>query len=369
MLALQRLARSGGFPARHRWSHQTAAIVDDHRRCAKTVQVELAAAGIACSHLERPTGDADFETDADIVLVSKSRVGAAEIARLPNCRLLIRMGVGFDNVDLEAAAASSITVCNIDTCTEEVADSAFSHILNYFRQTARAAIGVAAERGTVGHRERLTAERRAVRLRGKTLGIVGLGKIGQAVALRAAPFGLNVLFYDPGLDVAEDARESRSQGQAASRRARAESLHELLRESDCVSLHCTVQGSGALANREMMDEPAFAAMKTGAGLVNTARGELIDAAALAAALRDEGRGLQAHLDCVPGEPLVAGKEGWLAREGLAGVLGQGRLVLTPHCAWYSEEVEADIAREAVETCLRWQRGEPLPNALNAYHAC
>ena len=51
------------------------------------------------------------------------------------------------------------------------------------------------------------------------------------------------------------------------------------------------------------------------------------------------------------------------------VLGQGRLVLTPHCAWYSEEVEADIAREAIETCLRWQRGEPLPNALNAYHAC
>eukprot|EP00928_Gymnodinium_smaydae_P084431 TRINITY_DN67706_c0_g1_i1.p1 TRINITY_DN67706_c0_g1~~TRINITY_DN67706_c0_g1_i1.p1 ORF type:complete len:327 (-),score=71.99 TRINITY_DN67706_c0_g1_i1:200-1180(-) len=315
------------------------------------VQERLAAAGIPCAHLGLPRGASDFETDAEIVLVSKSRIGLKQMEQLRNCKLLIRMGVGYDNVDLDVCRDAAITVCNVDTCTEEVADSALSHVLNHFRQTARAAIAVARDQATAGHEAQLLQERRALRLRGKTLGIVGLGKIGRAVALRAAPFGLRVLFHDPGVTDA---------AVASLPVERAGGLHDLLGRSDCVSLHCTAQAAGPLANIGMMDAGAFAAMKDGAALVNTARGELICPSALVDALLSPARHLSAHLDCVPGEPLARG-EGWLTE--VKELLGS-RLVITPHCAWFSVEVEQNIADLAFATCLRWSRGEALPNRLN-----
>ena len=146
-----------------------------------------------------------------------------------------------------------------------------------------------------------------------------------------------------------------------------------------------MQAEGPLANLGMIDAAALAAMRPGAALVrpptlaarprpgpqppwpptaarvqvNTARGELLDGPALAAALRVDG-GVSAHLDCAPGEPFAPG-EGWLA--GVADLLGT-RLLLAPHCAWYSREAEAEIAALAVETCVRWAAGQPLRNALN-----
>ena len=257
-------------PARHA-SAYTAAVVDDHRRCAADVQRRLTGAGIPCCHLGLPRGSADFDTDADIVMVSKSPIGAATISQLRNCKLLIRMGVGFDNVDVQTCREHGIVVCNVDTCTEEVADSTLSHVLNHFRQTARAAIGVAGERATAGHEARIASERVATRMRGKTLGVVGLGKIGRAVAARAAPFGLQVLYHDPGLAPGSLSPE------LGGHVAEAASFHDLLQESDCVTLNCTAQGTGPLANVGMVDGEAFAAMRVGAALVNTARGELIDA--------------------------------------------------------------------------------------------
>ena len=334
-----RFSRRVGTQARK----TTAAIVDDHRRCAALVRKKLAAAGIDCVHLNHPTGADDFVTNADIVLVSKSRIGKTQLDHcMPRAKLLIRMGVGYDNVDLPACDAAGVTVCNVNACTEEVADAAFSHVLNHLRQTARAAHGAATARATAGLRERLAAEGVAARVRGRTLGLVGLGRIGRAVAARSASFGLRALYHDPAVAASP-----------AVPAARVGDLRELLRRSDVVSLHCTAQADGPLANLGMMDARAFARMRPGAALVNTARGDLIDPAALTAALRDDGRRLFAYLDCAPGEPFER-DEGWLG--DVSDLLGT-RLILTPHCAWFSREVENQIADLAFETCVRWCRGE------------
>lgn len=260
---------------RRRYTGATAAVIDDHRRCAAEVQDRLTRSGIPCTHLGLPRGSADFQSDADIVMVSKCPIDACTIQQLSNCKLLIRMGVGFDNVDVELCRRHGIIVCNVDTCTEEVADSTLSHILNHFRQTARAAIGVATTTATSGHEARVASERVATRMRGKTLGIVGLGKIGQAVALRTVPFGLQVLYHDPG--IAAETLPASLRGRVR----QAKGLFDLLERSHCVSLNCTAQSSGPLANVGMIDEQAFAAMRTGAALVNTARGELVDARCVA----------------------------------------------------------------------------------------
>ena len=193
------------------------------------------------------------------------RLDGALLARARRCRLVVRFGVGFDNVDARAAGALGVPVVNVPNYgTEEVADAALSHVLNCYRGTA----ALAARDAVRGPDAIAAAAAAAVgaggarRVRGEVLGLVGLGRIGTAVALRAAPFGFRVAFFDPY--VADGAEKALGV-------ERVDTLHDLLARADCVSLHCPAAG-----NEHLLDAAALAALRPHAFVVNTARGELID---------------------------------------------------------------------------------------------
>eukprot|EP00747_Dinoflagellata_sp_TGD_P180645 gnl/TRDRNA2_/TRDRNA2_33452_c0_seq1.p1 gnl/TRDRNA2_/TRDRNA2_33452_c0~~gnl/TRDRNA2_/TRDRNA2_33452_c0_seq1.p1 ORF type:complete len:341 (+),score=54.45 gnl/TRDRNA2_/TRDRNA2_33452_c0_seq1:26-1048(+) len=329
-----------------------ATVLDDPRPCAVELCRLLQESAIPCESLGLAVGTSDLPRIAsDVVFSYKARVNAANVNQLENCKVLVRMGVGYDNLDVKACSASGIKVCNIpDSGTEEVADTAMWHILSFFRQTTRFAVQACARQATAGLLFEAVGEAKATRIRGRTLGLVGLGRIGTAVALRAKPFGFHIVAYDPYV------LNGTEKGVGVER---VSSLQDLLSTADCVSLHCNLQETGQEANVGMFGAEAFAAMKPGSLLVNTARGELIEPQALVAALRS-GQIAAAHLDTAPNEHFVYG-EGWLAE--VADLLGS-KLLLTPHMAWFSNEAQAEIAHLAAETAIRFKQGLPLRNAVN-----
>jgi phosphoglycerate dehydrogenase-like enzyme len=269
------------------------------------------------------------------------------IERLDSCRILVRAGVGYDHIDVDACAARGIPVCNVpDYGTTEVADHAIALML-------------ALARGLVSYHARLLDDPLAGwhwsgaplvrRLRGGTFGIVGLGRIGTAASRRARALDMEVCFYDPYLpDGTELGLGYR----------RADSLHALLAESDVVSLHCPLTSD----NRNLIDEAALRALKPGALLINTARGGLVDLGALEAALRD-GRLGGAGLDVLPEEP--PDPEHPLIRAFRRREPGlDGRLLLTPHVAWFSAAGRADLRRKSAETARDFLDRGRLRNCVN-----
>jgi phosphoglycerate dehydrogenase-like enzyme len=269
------------------------------------------------------------------------------VERLAGCRILVRAGGGYDHIDIAACAARGIPVSNVpDYGTTEVADHAIALLL-------------ALARGLVSYHGYLLADPRAGwhwagapldrRLRGATFGIVGLGRIGTAASRRARALDMEVLFYDPYLpDGAELGLGYR----------RARTLEALLAEADVVSLHCPLTE----ANRNLIDEAALRAIKADALLINTARGGLVDLGALERALR-EGRLGGAGLDVLPEEPpnpahpLV---QAFARRDPAL----DGRLVLTPHVAWFSAAGRADLRRKSAETVRDFLRESRLRNCVN-----
>ena len=274
--------------------------------------------------------DSDLEV-ADVVAVWHTLwLDEVLLGRLKRCRAVIRMGVGYDNVDTDAAAAAGMPVCNIpDYGTEEVADTAMALILGLYRGVLAGAEKLAAGEAIRGADAISAAVPYVRRVRGSVLGLVGLGRIGSAVALRAKACGFEVAFYDPGReDGADKALGIRRVG----------SLEALLAESECVSLHCLCDANTA----GLLGARALGAMRAGALLVNTARGELVDETVLAAALCS-GRLAAAALDVHCHEPYVRG-EGPLA--------DAPNLYCTPHSAWYSPESRAEMRRKGAEAALR-----------------
>ena len=260
-------------------------------------------------------------------------VQAADIARFPRLRAVVRMGVGYDRIDRAACAARGILVCNVpDYGTTEVADHAM-------------ALALSLRRGIVLHHELQGRPAPAAwtyvdtplirRSSVQTFGIIGLGRIGSAVALRAKAFGFKVVFYDP----------HRPNGaELALGIGRAKTLQSLLLQADVLTIHAplTPETKGMLGLAEL------ATLPYGAVVVNTARGPILDLDALAALLRD-GHIAGAGLDVIPIEPppepppellraYRAGEE-WL----------RGRLIVTPHSAFYTPEAWQDIRRKSAET--------------------
>ena len=258
----------------------------------------------------------------------------------------MRCGVGFDNVDHVFARQRGIAVANVpDYGTEEVADSAI-------------AMTMALTRGIVYLNSRLRAKAGpwhysqvipVYRLRGRVFGIVGLGRIGTAAALRAKALGMDVAFYDPykpdGYDKAIGVR-------------RVESLEDLLSQAHVLSLHCPLTAE----NRHMIDAAALGRMRDGSFLVNTARGGVVDATAVLAAI-ESGRLAGAGIDVLEHEPppdddpLVAA---WRNPEHPA----HHRVLLNPHSAFYSEEGLMDMRLRGSEACRRAICGQPVPNVVN-----
>lgn len=295
-------------------------------------------------------GEADLrgriESADAIMMYHNLSLSATSIGRLERCRLIVRCGAGFDNVDHRAARARGIPVTNVpDYGTEEVADSALG-------------MALALVRGIHFYNTRMRAEpdpwmyhvaRPLHRLRGRVFGIVGLGRIGTATARRAQTLGMDVRFYDPykpdGYDKALGVR-------------RVESLEELMRASFILSLHCPLDDQ----TRDMIDGTTLGWMPRGSYLINTARGAVVDIAAVPEAIRS-GQLAGAAIDVLPDEPPAADNPllaAWRDPQHPA----YERLIINPHAAFYCEEGLDDMRRKGAEACRRALTGEPLRNVIN-----
>ena len=268
------------------------------------------------------------------------------IERLQDCKLIVRCGVGFDNVDFAFARQRGIPVANVpDYGTEEVADSAIGMMLTMVR-------------GIHLYNTRMrehpapwmyTVAGPLYRLRGRTFAVIGLGRIGMATAIRAKALGMDVVFYDPykqdGYDKTIGIR-------------RAESVDELLSQAFVLSIHCPLSSK----TKNMIDAEAIDRLPKGAYLVNTARGAIVDTSAIPDALVS-GRLAGAAIDVLVGEPplpdnplLVA----WRDPKHPA----YERLIINPHAAFYSEQGLMDMRIKGVDACRRALLGLELRNVIN-----
>jgi phosphoglycerate dehydrogenase-like enzyme len=286
--------------------------------------------------------------NADGIIVARVPITREVVGHLKKARVVVRHGVGYDIVDLEACGAAGIPVCNVpDYGTTEVADSALAMMLAFARGTVALDSALRADlKNSWTHVHNVTARR----LRGACYGVVGLGRIGTASALRARAFGMNVAFYDPYLP---------NGAELAFGFTRAGTLHELLGMADVVTIHSPLTAE----TKALIDAKAVAAMKPGAYLLNTARGPICDTAALVEGLKS-GRLAAVGLDVLPVEPgstadpLVAA---WQANEPWI----RGRVLLGPHAGWFSPDSFVDLRRKAMETCFYYLRDGKLANCVNA----
>ncbi len=276
--------------------------------------------------------DADCAA-VDGLMLFRQFLTAADLARFTRLRAVVRMGVGYDRIDRAAAAARGVLVCNVpDYGTTEVADHAIALVMALRRglllhHDAQRRDPPAPWRGTDSPLLRRTGA--------QTFGIVGLGRIGTAVALRAKGLGFKVVFHDPNL---------RNGSELAIGVARAPSLQELMRQADVLSIHVplTPETTGLIGAAELAWLPADAVV------VNTARGPVLDVAALADALRD-GRVAGAGLDVLPVEPPVDPLPELLRAYRAREAWVEGRLIITPHSAYLTPEAHWDIRVKSAET--------------------
>lgn len=254
------------------------------------------------------------------------------IASLTRCRALGRYGIGVDNIDVAAATARGIAVINVPSyCEDEVSDHALALLLAVARRVCRY------DREVKSGLWDWKTGRPLHRLQGKTLGLLGFGKIARRLAEKAKALGLVPIAHDPYLP-------DQVFAQAGVRKC---DLDALLRESDIISVHVPLTPE----TRHLLDARAVSTMKPGAILINTSRGPIVDEQALAAALRS-GHLAGAGLDVMESEPPKADNP----------LLGLDRVVLTPHVAWYSEESQLDLRRKVAEDVGRALHGI-LPQGL------
>jgi len=301
------------------------------------MQAALAEAGARLRLGQARADDAAlaFAGEADVVMIQSVRpvLNRAVIGKLA-CRAIIRMGLGYDSVDVAAATERGILGSNVvDWCNDEVADHAAALLLAGLRQVGpmdRALHNGVWDRGPA---------MQIVRLRGKTLGLLGFGRIGQAVAERMAPFGMQMIAHDPYLN------------QPAAQRLGVQpvSLDELLSRSDALTIHARLTPQ----TRHLLGAAEFAKMKPGAYLVNTARGPIVDEAALAEALA-AGRLSGAALDVMEVEPLPASSP----------LVRLNNTILTPHLASFSREAAAQLYMMSAEIAAALLQNRRVPTIVN-----
>lgn len=284
----------------------------------------------------------------DAVLVwHRMKIAADVVAKLDRCRMVVRVGVGFDNVDGAACKARGIPLCNVPNYgTTEVADHALAMLLYLVRGIGSYETRLKADPVAGFVAENVPVVRR---IRGGTFGAIGMGRIGTAVARRAAAFDMKVIYVDPyqpeGHDLGLGLERVRSQ-------------EELLSRADVVSLHVPLSD----ATRNLMGAAQFAAMKPGSIFINIARGGLVDIDALHDAL-ESGHIAAAGLDVLPKEPPVPTPKLIEAWRGNAPWLA-GRFVVTPHAAFYSEAGYLDMRTFSAEILIEFLFEGRLRNNVN-----
>lgn len=285
---------------------------------------------------EQPTPDGilTLARRADALMVTYAKITAAMIAEMPRVKIISRMGLGVDNIDVAAASRAGIVVTRVaEYCTDEVSDHAMALLLALIRKVT---IG---NKVVQAGRWEMPAVAPIHRIRGMTLGLLGFGKIPQLVAPKAQAFGMRVIIYDPYVP------DELCQRFGVKR----VNLDELFRISDYLSIHCPLNPE----TRHILNTEAFARMKTGVYIVNTARGPAIDEAALAAAL-DSGKVAGAALDVMEKEPPPADSP----------LFGRDNVLIQPHTGFYSVESLVELQTKAAQEVYRVLTGQPPLNPLN-----
>ncbi len=298
-------------------------------------QIIGAAARVTRTLCETDADLTDEITTADTIIIWHNMPLTAQgIAKLKNCRAIIRNGVGFDSVDVSAARERGIAVCNVpDYGTEEVADHAIALAMALCRQI----MPLDAEAKQLGWNIRVAPKLR--RLSTLTFGVVGLGCIGTATALRAKALGFRVIFYDPHLPNGVD---------KAVGITRIRTLDELLAQTDVLSLHCPLNNE----THHLIAERELDLLKPSAFVVNTARGGVIKKTAILAALC-ENRIAGAGLDVIEDEPLRTAEEA-----------ATPNLIATCHAAFCSVESKIEMRSTSARIALAAVKGELLENVVN-----
>jgi C-terminal binding protein len=287
-----------------------------------------------------------YHDNLEVLLVWHQRVDAAYIDSLPYLKGIIRYGVGFDNVDVEYAASKGIFACNTPAYgTEEVSDTAMAMLLNSARGIGRYDVLCrdypegSWQENTLPHLKRFSDLK---------IGIIGCGRIGSSVALRAKAMRFQVTFYDPFLPRGYEKMLGVS---------REERLENLLKESDIITIHTPLneETSG------LVDEAFLGRMKRGSTFINTARGGLVSDLDIFYEPLKAGHLSSVALDVLPVEPPGEGKliRSWRNRESWL----DGRLTINPHTAYFSDKAYFEMRHETASNALRVLQGKEPYNIL------
>ena len=280
----------------------------------------------------------EVASEADALLVTYAKITADMIQQMPRCRIISRFGIGVDNVDIAAATSAGIVVTKVpDYCIDEVSDHAMALLLALARK-----IPFASARVHAGHWE-MQAVMPIHRLRGSVLGLVGFGRIPQLVAPKAQSFGLQVVACDPYVRPDILARAG----------VEGVDFARLLKISDFVSIHSPLLPE----TTGLFNADVFRQMKPTAYLINTARGPIVDEAALAQAL-DLGQLAGAALDVMEQEPPS------MSAPFKSALFGRDNVIITPHVSFYSDESLVELQTKASEEIVSVLSGQPPRNPVN-----
>ena len=273
--------------------------------------------------------------DADAVITQFAPVNAEVIASMQHAKVIVRYGIGVDNVDLEAAKTRGIPVCNVpDYCVDEVADHTLAFILATTRQVVSNCVLLREGKwGLATSLDQMKA------MRDLTVGVVGFGRIGREVAARLRAFKCKVLVHDPVVAAAEIERSG----------SVPVTLTELLSTSDVITLHCPSMAQ----TRGMINRESLATTKRGVIMVNLSRGDLIDSAALTEALQSGHVGAAA-LDVFAPEPIPADHP----------ILKMSQVIASAHIASCSVPAVRKLRETAANLAVMALRGEKLPSVVN-----
>lgn len=291
------------------------------------------AAGCDISLFQAKTQEEFIEAakDADGILSQYFTISEELLSHLPRCRAIARYGVGYDNIDVEAATRRGVAIVNVPGyCTDDVATHTVGLLLALFRRIVLTDREVRS--GMWSTQSVLSVTRTA----GQTLGIVGLGRIGKSVAKKMHGFDMRIIAYDPYIS------ESYMDVELTD-------FDRVLRESDFVSIHCPHNDE----THHMFGDREFSLMKTTANLINTARGKIIKEEALIRALR-EGGIAGAALDVLEKEPPDSGNP----------VFAMDNVVVSPHTAFYSIQGYEEVKRRAAQTVLDVLEGKRPEDVVN-----
>ncbi|KAB2329555.1 C-terminal binding protein [Cytobacillus depressus] len=272
-------------------------------------------------------------SEADGLLNQYAPLTRNVLSQLPRCKVIVRYGVGINNIDLDAASDYGIQVCNVpDYGVDEVSDHALALLYTLARKTLL--LGNSVRKGEW----EFSISRPILRLRDQVVGVVGLGRIGSAFAKKAHGAGFKVIGYDQG--------RNRSESLPFVERV---SFEQLLELSDIISVHCPLTNE----TKNLFGEKELLSMKSSAFIINTARGSIINEVALNQAL-EKGWIAGAALDVMEVEPPNPNNP----------LLQRENCIITPHVAWYSEQAFDELKRKAAEEAVRFLKRQEIYYPMN-----